>query len=314
MLAASLNEPRYNAPRRADANTLPHIDRWDRGATSRTVQVAPSSAAERRGLNWNGMAVEVLDFAQHEKIELEFASHLHLLILYEQGTRESGETVVDGRPCSTLKNVARKLTFVPAGQAYREIHCPTVPARLMLLYIEPASLQDASIGPDSARLYFDDATLLDTSLKLKRAVEDAESGASQYPEALAVVLVHELIRYTARADVPQHRGGLAPWQKRAVTAHIDAHLNETVPLTTLAELAKLSLFHFCRAFKQSFGVSPHRYHTSRRIEYAKSLLVQNDLSVTEIGYVVGYGETSSFTTAFRKMTGFTPTAYQRDHM
>jgi AraC family transcriptional regulator len=56
---------------------------------------------------------------------------------------------------------------------------------------------------------------------------------------------------------------------------------------------------------------PHRYLTWQRIERAKALLGERKLSVTEIGLDVGFSETSSFTAAFRKLTGETPTAYRR---
>ena len=110
---------------------------------------------------------------------------------------------------------------------------------------------------------------------------------------------------------PTLRGGLAAWQQRVVTTYIEEHLAEPISLATLAELVGLSTYHFCRAFKQSFGMPPHRYHTRRRIERAKALLAKPALSVTEIGMTVGFSETSSFTAAFRKATGFTPSAYHR---
>jgi AraC family transcriptional regulator len=56
---------------------------------------------------------------------------------------------------------------------------------------------------------------------------------------------------------------------------------------------------------------PHRYHNNRRIERAKALLVRPVSSVTNVGFTVGFGETSSFSAAFRKTTGCTPTAYRR---
>jgi AraC family transcriptional regulator len=81
-------------------------------------------------------------------------------------------------------------------------------------------------------------------------------------------------------------------------------------LSQLAEVVRLSPFHFSRAFKQSFGLPPLRYVTSRRIERAKTLLT-GDTSITQVGLAVGFGETSSFTTAFRRHTGITPTAFRR---
>ena len=107
------------------------------------------------------------------------------------------------------------------------------------------------------------------------------------------------------------RGGLAAWQQRIAATYIDEHLGEHISLATLAQLARLSPYHFCRAFKQSFGVPPHRYHTSLRIERAKVLLEKHPISVTEIGITLGFSDTSSFTVAFRKATGLTPTGYHR---
>jgi AraC family transcriptional regulator len=83
-----------------------------------------------------------------------------------------------------------------------------------------------------------------------------------------------------------------------------------VLLSHLAEVVRLSPFHFSRAFKQSFGLPPLRYVTSRRIERAKTLLA-GDGSITQVGLAVGFGETSSFTTAFRRHTGVTPTTFRR---
>jgi len=96
-----------------------------------------------------------------------------------------------------------------------------------------------------------------------------------------------------------------------VTSYIEEHLAEPISLASLAELVGLSTYHFCRAFKQSVGMPPHRYHTRQRIERAKALLAKPALSVTEIGLAMGFSETSSFTAAFRKATGFTPSAYHR---
>jgi AraC family transcriptional regulator len=110
-----------------------------------------------------------------------------------------------------------------------------------------------------------------------------------------------------RIEAPA-RGGLASWQQRIVIAYIEEHLAEQIPL---AGLVRLSPYYFCRAFKQSLGLPPHRYHNTRRIEQAKILLAKPAPSVTDIGMTVGFSDTSSFTTAFRKATGLTPSAYHR---
>jgi AraC-like DNA-binding protein len=115
---------------------------------------------------------------------------------------------------------------------------------------------------------------------------------------------------------PQHssvsRGGLATWQMRAVTRHIEEHVHERTPLVALAKLVRLSPSHFCRAFRQSFGIPPHEYHIRRRIEKAKTLLAEREASVTGVGFALGYSHTSSFSVAFRKITGQTPIEFRRD--
>jgi AraC family transcriptional regulator len=125
--------------------------------------------------------------------------------------------------------------------------------------------------------------------------------------------MHELIRLerTTSAAVRPLRGGLPVWQQKRVTEFIEEHLAEDISLAALAAVTDLSLFHFARAFTQSFGEPPHRYHMARRMDRAKSLLQKPALSVTEIGTQTGFRETSSFTRAFRRFTGLTPTEYRR---
>jgi AraC family transcriptional regulator len=101
------------------------------------------------------------------------------------------------------------------------------------------------------------------------------------------------------------------WQQKRVAEFIEEHLSEDISLAALAKLVDLSLYHFARAFTQSFGMPPHRYHWARRMDRARSLLRVPALSVTQIGSRIGFCETSSFTRAFRKFTGVTPSEYRR---
>jgi AraC family transcriptional regulator len=107
-------------------------------------------------------------------------------------------------------------------------------------------------------------------------------------------------------------GGLATWQIRTVAQHIEEHLSKQISLAALASLARLSQSHFSRAFKKSFGVPPHEYHVQRRIDKAKALLAEREASVTDVGFALGYSHTSSFSIAFRKFTGRSPSEFRRD--
>jgi AraC family transcriptional regulator len=130
-----------------------------------------------------------------------------------------------------------------------------------------------------------------------------------------VALMHELIRSELERTTPGAarplRGGLPARKQKRVVEFIEEHLSEEISLATLAELADLSRFHFARAFRQSFGVPPHRYHMGRRMVRARNLLQRSALPVTQIGLQVGFRETSSFTRAYRRFAGVTPSEFRR---
>jgi AraC family transcriptional regulator len=282
-----------------------------------TVHVAPANSVKRRSGAWTGMSAEIVQVAQRGKLDIRFRAPVHLLVLHEEGARSDGETHVEGGPKSSLRHIQHKLTFVPAGHVYCEWHDPRILPRMICVYIDPAFVP-VPAGPEGQgglcpKLFFENAAMRETALKLASAIEAGAGEDTGYLEALGAVLVHELARLGdgAAARQPQARGGLAGWQQRAVTTYIEEHLDQSIPLAKLAELARLSPYYFCRAFKESFGVPPHRYHTNRRIDRAKAMLTDAAQSVTEIGFALGFSETSSFTTAFRKTTGTTPTAYRR---
>jgi AraC-like DNA-binding protein len=284
-----------------------------------TIEISPSDIVRRRAVTCHGMAAETIQCTSRDRVEYRFRASMHLLVVYEEGERSDGETFVDGLPRSTLRNFARKLTFVPAGHEYHEWHEPRAHTRLMYFYFEPAKLKlhsELGIGDISfvPRLFFEDATLRHTALKLRSLIERPALGDQLYFQALGLVLVHELARLNCGTPSIQHqvRGGLAVWQERIVTGYIEEHLAERIDLGTLAHLVRLSRFHFCRAFKKSFGMPPHRYQINRRLEHAKLLLAEPAVSVTDIGLKMGFSDTSAFSTAFRKATGISPTGYQRN--
>jgi len=216
---------------------------------------------------------------------------------------------------STLRDLRNKLTFVPAGHAYQESHELRALNRLAYFYFDPVKMpmQGNAGSAPAPRMYFENAAVWDTACKLISSIDSASEDNHVYREALGVVLAHELERMDSAKSPVQapFRGGLAAWQQRVAAAYIEEHLAEQISLKTLARLVRLSSYHFCRAFKQSFGLPPNRYHTSRRIELAKILLAKPAASVTEVGLTLGFSQTSSFSAAFRRATGLTPTSYHR---
>jgi AraC family transcriptional regulator len=283
------------------------------------VDVSPSEIVRRRSTAWPGLRVETVQVTQRTPFEYGFRAPCHLLIAAELAERYDGETFVEGLPRSTLRDFTHKLTFVPAGYDFRGWQRPRALTRTTYFYIDPRGpLADPALRfgeiEFKPRLFFYDRDLWETALKLKSQVENPGSMHRQYAEALGIVLTHELVRINADSGLraPLSRGGLAPWQQKRVAEYIEERVADDIPLATLAELARLSPYHFSRSFKRSFGMPPHRYHASRRIERAKQLLANRELSVTAISLDIGFSDTSTFTAAFHRLTGQTPSHYRRN--
>ena len=107
------------------------------------------------------------------------------------------------------------------------------------------------------------------------------------------------------------RSGLAPWQMRKAKMHIELNLGGKVSTQDLATIAGLSPFHFSRAFRNSFGDSPHRYLLRRRIECSQGLMLSTKDSLAEIALNCGLVDQAHFGKLFRRLVGESPGAWRR---
>ena len=89
---------------------------------------------------------------------------------------------------------------------------------------------------------------------------------------------------------------------------MDAASHEDWPIPRLARASGASAAHFARSFKEAFGLPPHRYLLTRRIERATALLRETDLSITDIAFETGWQSLGTFGRIFRDITGESPGA------
>jgi AraC-like DNA-binding protein len=87
---------------------------------------------------------------------------------------------------------------------------------------------------------------------------------------------------------------------------MDAASHEEWPVRRLARVSGVSEAHFARSFKDAFGLPPHRYLLTRRIERAKALLRDTDLPITDIAFETGWQSPGTFGRVFRDITGESP--------
>jgi transcriptional regulator GlxA family with amidase domain len=92
---------------------------------------------------------------------------------------------------------------------------------------------------------------------------------------------------------------------------MDAASHEDWPVERLASLSGVSEAHFSRSFKQAFGMPPHRYLLTRRIERATALLRDTGLAITDIAFQTGWSSLGTFGRIFRDITGESPGAMRK---
>jgi AraC family transcriptional regulator len=125
---------------------------------------------------------------------------------------------------------------------------------------------------------------------------------------------HVVHTYSGSRTVPKvYQGGLAPWQTRRVTELLREHLDGELRLSTLAGACGLSVSHFARSFKISFGAPVHQYLISQRIESATDLLLHSNKSLSDIALHVGFSDQAAFSRTFSALVGTSPGRWRREN-
>lgn len=134
------------------------------------------------------------------------------------------------------------------------------------------------------------------------------ANAGNAPVAAATLLAEAP---AARRDAAAVRGGLATWQLRRVAQYIEDHIDSNIAVAMLADVARVSTGHFCRAFKTSVGETPHNFLMRQRIRRAQLLMLHTDESLSRIACACGLTDQAHLTRLFRRMVGETPMLWRR---
>jgi AraC family transcriptional regulator len=223
-----------------------------------------------------------------------------------------GETIV--------KDVAvGSVTTVPAGTAFRwqtrgpieYAHLYIAPRRLDRTIRDVFDRDPRSIGV-LPQIGWEDPlvtslfnAMFDPALG---ATPDGRLARDSWFEALLVRLVHN--GSTLSLVTPRARNALAPRTLARLKAYIEANLATEIRLDSLAQVAGLSRFHLCRAFRETTGYPPHAWLTRARIAQARRLLRSSDQPIHEIARQCGFASPNQFATSFRKAMGVTPSNYR----
>jgi AraC family transcriptional regulator len=130
---------------------------------------------------------------------------------------------------------------------------------------------------------------------------------------LSLILRAHLLQQYAGLRKSLSVGGLGPSQKRRATELLSEDLSGRIRLSELAAECGLSIGHFARSFKASFGVSAHRWLMQRRIERSQELLIHTRESLSDIAEQAGFSDQAAFTRTFHQIVGVSPGRWRRDY-
>lgn len=145
---------------------------------------------------------------------------------------------------------------------------------------------------------------------LKAEIEAGCNTGKLFGESAATMLAVRLLQAYAnhKSVFKEYEDGLDHNRLKVAIEYIHAHLEQNIKLADIAELLGISQYYFCHLFKQSIGLTPHQYLIQQRIERAKLLLKNRELSLAEIAIACGFTDQSHFTKSFKRSVGITPKA------
>ena len=228
---------------------------------------------------------------------------------------------------SQVSNLKSGASFLANPNVATELTLERRKTELLLVRLKPELLIETATR---LRLYQTGAHLLFRSpmqpvtedLRLRQTLEsilaELETGAAGWREVirslvnqLAVYLLREYINVRRSEEMELSRVGLVDRRLRRAIEFMHDNCGRELSLAEIASAAYLSEFHFARLFKKITGFTPHAYLAGLRVERARRLLAESDLSIVEVGAAVGYASQSHFTKVFREATGLTPRAFRQ---
>lgn len=280
----------------------------------------PSPVLSSAGLGWNG--IEVARFIGHDEIFVPPLPKHHAIIHLNRRPLDLTQ-MLDGR--LRKERVHRgEVAIIPAGPPWKWGFRGQTDSDLLPLCLEDAFLREVArsveVDPDGMeivpRLGERDLRIEQIGLLLKEEIEaEGLLGGRLYAESLATALAISLIRdhsslgrKAARKAGRERGGGLPRRALKEVIDYIGDNLEKDLTLAEMAGVAHMSPYHFSRLFKESTGLTPHRYVIERRVQRAKELLGSTALPIAEIAFSCGFANQSHLNRHFQRLLGVNPKA------
>jgi AraC-like DNA-binding protein len=313
-----------NVARIVDGAPLAGAAKMHDGALRTLDNVFRIRPAVRPNLTFGGNHVQgqLYTLGKLEATEMEFSLPSHMVLMFPDGISGGCEwSNNDGAgrlsvmaPNTVLFNPSKEYLFFRKRKSQAE-------CRMLLLTIPPAILSRIN-GDELTDIHFsqqiglDDPIICQVLVAIQQEVEGPGSNSPSYVDSLLMLLLNRLVRCASNIATPFSRsiyakGGLAHWRLKQALQLLEGDSTKAPLLSEIAESINLHPTSFCRAFKQSTGVPPHRYLLIHRTNQAKKMMEDRNLTLTQIALDCGFSSSSQFSAAFKRIVGVPPRAFRR---
>lgn len=298
----------------------PHVDIVDVDGVEVERYVNPSPRAIGM-LKTEEMHGKLLKFARGDAAEMEFSLPSHLIMFLPDGMSGGCEWSNGGHAIKSSCMPPNTVIFNPArNYLWLRKRTSQASCRVLLLTISPKGISRLAVGDTEGvtfdqRIGVDDEDVRRTLLAFLQEIESPGWNSKLYVETLVTLLLSQLVRCASNLSGQQRfiyrKGGLPGWRLKRALELLENDLCEVPSLTELARNLQLHPTSLCRAFKQSMGITPHRYLLSHRIRCAKEMMRDQNRTLTEIAVDCGFNSSSQFSLVFKRIVGMPPREYRR---
>lgn len=280
-----------------------------------TQSVVLSSQAQQ----WNGLEVTQFKYS-YDRFSIP-PQNYHAIWLH-LGERLCLSAKIGGSEYAGCPNLGHVMIVPAFTESYWQLQTPQR-SNVLLLQLEVNFVEDISNTVASSAADRSTTTPVELmsvfaqpdpqiryiGLTLKAELESGCLSGRRFAESLATALALHVIHHYS-ADQVSDRPLSPSSVLQQVVDYIDEHILENLNLAELAQLSGLSQSYFVRQFKKSTGMTPYQYVLNCRVERAKHLLKQQQLTIAEVALRSGFKDQNHLTKIFRRFTGVTPKAFQ----
>lgn len=231
-----------------------------------------------------------------------------------------GDSLIKVRPQSAITNqqtlsIGKEHVSIVPPDLGREIFWEKE-SELLAIYLDTKIITNATEEYHGSNLEIienwtaEDALIRQLGLTLRSELQTGNFDQLYLESLVNFLSIHLIKNYsTQQKPLKEFQGGLGKRKLNQIVEYINNDLNKDLSLHELASLVEISPYHFARQFKKSTGLPPRQYIIRTRVERAKQLLLQGNLTIAQVAYIVGFSHQSHLNRHFKRWLGITPKVF-----